>query len=292
MISLLKWTFLLCLASSGTQKKWEDWKTEHYKEALNSPTSFLNATSLKQALSGKSLYLVLDDSRETTKWVSQKPKKYFAQAEHLGEKIRLSINDKTYTYLTNEPKKRRKKIKLPNGAIAEVVYGRRVKKMWTYIYNPDQIKKFTGFRFYPFNEKAITKATFKKTKLKKVGYKTVQGDPTQVNKVGNVSFILNGVETYLSAYNWQKPSERLSYLALIFADQTAGKETYSGGRELVIELNEPIKDGDTLSLDFNRTMNFYCAHSPFWHCPVGLQEPLKTKVLAGEMLPLKKIRER
>ena len=178
---------------------------------------------------------------------------------------------------------------LPNGLIAEVVFGKRVKKMWTYLYDPQQIQKFTGFRFYSFNPKAVVEGTLKKQKPRFVSYKTVQGDPTQVNQLGNVSFILHGKEFFLPAYNWQKKSENINYLAVVFSDLSGGKDTYAGGRELVIELPGGIKDGMKFQMDFNRTMNFYCAHSPFWHCPVGLQKKLPIEVKAGEMLPLKKI---
>jgi len=273
----------------GPEALWQDWKKETFEKPLNSPTSFLNAFSLEQSLSGKSLYLVLDKKKRGTRWVKTEPKKFYAQAEHLGASIRIQVYGKTIGYVKNEPDKRRKTLKLPNGAVAEVVFGKRNQKMWGYLYDPDQIKKFSGFQFFPYNEGAVVKGIFKAQKPRFVSYKTVQGDPTKVRQLGNVSFIIHGKEFYLPAYNWQKPGKRITYVALVFTDNTKGVETYGGGRELVIDLPNGIEETLELSIDFNQTLNFYCAHSPFWHCPVGLQKHIDVKVNAGEKLPKTKI---
>ncbi|MCB0379299.1 MAG: DUF1684 domain-containing protein, partial [Bdellovibrionales bacterium] len=169
------------------------------------------------------------------------------------------------------------------------VLGKRVGKLWGYVYDPDQIKKFTGFRFYPFNPQAIIKGVYTQRGRQVVSYKTVQGDLTEVAKVGEVKFEWEGKSYALNAYNWQKPGEPLEYIALIFVEPTAGQETYAGGRELVIDITNGKVKKQFVTLDFNRTTNFYCAHSPFWHCPTGLQQTLDVATKAGEMLPLKKI---
>lgn len=274
-------------SNQDPQTQWEEWKKETFKTALESPTSFLNAYALESSFSGKSLYLVIDKDKRKNRWLKEVPKNFYAQAEHLGEKIRIQINGNTLGYVNKD--KRRRTFELPNGAIAEVVYGRRSAKLWGYLYDPEQIKDFTGFRFYPFNIKAITHGIFKSQKPHVVSYKTVQGDPTEVTQVGNISFVLHGKEFFLPAYSWQKMGTPLKYVEVVFTDQAKGVETYGGGRSLTIDIEKGLKDGQKLQLDFNRTINFYCAHSPFWHCPTGLQKYLDVKVAAGERLPLKKI---
>lgn len=269
--------------------EWQDWKKQTFKKDLESPTSFLNAYALAQGRKGETLYLVVGDSKKQTQWLKNKPKKFYGEAEHIGDKIRLKLHDKTIKYLDSSKNNRRYEFTLSNGVIVRLVYGRRNSKMWAYLFDPEQIKQFTGFRFYDYNPKAVVKGTFKKLKTKLVGHKTVQGDPAKVWKVGNVSFKINGKETYLSAYSWEKGVDFPSRFALIYVDETAGKETYGGGRELMIELDRPVKNGQVFDVNFNKTVNFYCAHSPFWHCPVGLQEPLKVSLKAGEMLPLRKV---
>lgn len=266
---------------------WQKWQKENYKEALSSPTSFLNAISLVQAQKGETLYLVAGASKDQTRWVHDKPKAFVAEVANIGQKIRVSIHGRTLKYLTK--KKPQHSFELENGLFTKVYMGQRHQKTWAYLYDPNQIKQFTGFRFYPFNPRAITEGVFKQHRPKVVSYKTFQGDQTTVSKVGNVSFKLFGKDHYLSAYSWKKSREPMNYIVLVYYDKKAGLETYAGGRELVVNFNKPIRDGQKFTLDFNRTVNFLCAHSPLWHCPIGLQELLPVETLAGEMLPFKKI---
>ncbi len=289
----LIFTFLMAeppLPKDPQQQAWEKWQEKTFSKALNSPKSFLNAFALEQAPAGESLFLVLGKLKKDTRWQKQRPKDFYAFAEHLGSKIRIQVKEATLGYVKNEHKMRRQDFVLPNGAVAEVVYGKRNQKMWAYLYDPEQVQKFSGFRFFEYNPKAIVTGLFKKQKPQFISYKTVQGDLTQVNHVGNVSFAINGKDYYLPAYNWQPPNETMNYIALIFTDETKGVETYAGGRELVIDMPNGLHDGAKVNVNFNKTMNFFCAHSPFWHCPVGLQKHLDTKINAGEKLPERKIR--
>ena len=283
--------FLLfaCLSSAESfdRSAWEKWKKENYKKDETSPTSFLNATSLAHARRGERLYLSAGSTRKAT-WWSRKPVKGFvAVVKNQNGKGHLTRAGKRDEKVSSD--KKRFHWSLKNGAIAEVVYGTSSDKVWGYIYDPDQIKQFAGFRFYPFNPSAVVPGQFTSHKRKVVSYKTVQGDQRIVSLVGHVDFELHGQAFKLKAYNWQPEGEALKYIALIYADATAGKETYGGGREMVVMLPGGVKNGMELTLDFNRTTNFYCAHSPFWHCPTGLQEKINISVKAGEKLPLRKI---
>ena len=283
----------LLLADPGAQEKaWMEWREETFKKALTSPKSFLNAYQLNQAPKGGHLYLAVSKDKKKTAWGPVQPKEFEAEAQHLGNKIRIQIKGKTLSYLSLEEGKRRQSFPLENGAIAEVVFGKRVHKMWTYLYDPEQIKSFTGFRFFDYNPSAIFNGHFKKQKPHFVSYKTVQGDETRVRQVGNISFSVNGKDHFLPAYNWQAEGEPLKYLAVVFTDLSAGKQTYAGGRELVVDTPSGVVDGMVVKLDFNKTVNFFCAHSPYWHCPVGLQKKLNLNLQAGEMLPLKKVATR
>lgn len=266
---------------------WEAWKKETYDSHMTSTTSFLNATSLVFAKEGKRLYLAEGSSRNSTKWSKTPVGGFVAVAKNSDNQGVLTRPAKKDVVVND--KQKRYSWDLKNGAIAEVVYGTSSKKVWGYIYNPDQIKSFTGFRFYPFDPTAVVEGVYKPGPRRVVSYKTVQGDQREVADVGKVTFTLRGKPYTLTAYNWQDPGEKLKYIALIFTDLKAGSETYPGGRELAVVFDEDFKEGQPMKLDFNRTGNFYCAHSPYWHCPTGLQEKIDIEVNAGEMLPLKKI---
>lgn len=66
----------------------------------------------------------------------------------------------------------------------------------------------------------------------------------------------------------------------IFADRTSGRETYGPGRFLYAE---PVADGGTIILDFNRAYNPPCAFTEFSTCPLPPPENrLDLAVQAGE----------
>jgi uncharacterized protein len=80
-------------------------------------------------------------------------------------------------------------------------------------------------------------------------------------------------------------------LFLPFRDDSAGEETYGGGRYLVdtikgthgrgLELGEP--NGGEAVLDFNYAYNPSCAYDPRWACPLAPAENrLDEAVTAGE----------
>ena len=98
---------------------------------------------------------------------------------------------------------------------------------------------------------------------------------------GIAYFQLNGVAHQLEVYqNKQLMLEEgfEDYLFLPFTDQTNGQETYAGGRYIDLR----IPEGDSLTIDFNKAYNPYCAYNKKYSCPlVPSVNSLDTKVLAG-----------
>ena len=69
-------------------------------------------------------------------------------------------------------------------------------------------------------------------------------------------------------------------LAVIFKDQSSGKQTYHGGRQ--VYLTDPDENGNVI-IDFNKSFNFPCAYNDFTTCPVPPQRnTLPFQVDAGE----------
>ena len=69
-------------------------------------------------------------------------------------------------------------------------------------------------------------------------------------------------------------------MSVIFMDKTTGKETFSGGRFLL--LDEPDENGHII-LDFNKALNFPCAYNAYTTCPVPPERNrLSLAVSAGE----------
>jgi uncharacterized protein (DUF1684 family) len=94
---------------------------------------------------------------------------------------------------------------------------------------------------------------------------------------------MNGKEYQLEVYQNKElmlQEEHKDYLFLPFTDKTNGEETYSGGRYIDLA----IPEGDSITIDFNKAYNPYCAYNKKYSCPIVPNvNAMDTKVLAGVM---------
>lgn len=105
---------------------------------------------------------------------------------------------------------------------------------------------------------------------------TVVQTVEKIPVAGEIAFDLDGERYRLTAA--QEPGSH--ELFIVFADPTNAKETYPGGRFLVV----PAPGEDRLvDLDFNRAYNPPCAFTRFATCPLPRpQDRLPVPILAGE----------
>lgn len=153
--------------------------------------------------------------------------------------------------------------------------------------NPDKsplkkedLKNFDGLEFFPDNKTFRVKADFVRT----LGVEPFEMPTTTARKAiyvkyGELHFDLGGNEYVLNVYQNQKLIEeegKENYLFVPFTDDTNGKSTYSGGRYIDLR----IPKGETITLDFNKAYNPYCAYNSKYSCPIPPEEnylPLKVK---------------
>lgn len=275
--------------SAYTEKAWEEWKSKYYREYLKEPTSFLNAVSLAKANPSESLFLSLGKTPEASEW-SKTPSQKAAAILHFHGTSAVLQRDGNRSDTTISRAKPKFEWKMRNGGISRIVIARKDSKLaWVYIFDPKKIRSFPGFKHYPFNPSAVVSATFHAEKPRPVTYRTFQEESARVFVIGKVRFQLQGKNLELNAYNWSVDPDSLQvkdpYIALIYTDARAGNETYAGGREVVVKFDKELPNKEAFVLDFNRTINFYCVYSKYWHCPIGLQEKLDLATEAGELLP-------
>lgn len=146
----------------------------------------------------------------------------------------------------------------------------------------EDIENFEGLDFYPINTELIFDVKLKRTPQAVPFMMQRTKDEVKYVKYGTVSFKFGGTIHTLSVYQnldlIARMPEYSSHLFLPFTDLTNGKETYVGGRYLDLQ----IPDGDSLSIDFNRAYNPYCAYNKKYSCPIPPAEnDLKMRVAAG-----------
>ncbi|MCF6129473.1 DUF1684 domain-containing protein [Flavobacterium sp. AS60] len=146
----------------------------------------------------------------------------------------------------------------------------------------EDFKTFKGLDFYPIDEKYIVEAKFVRTPDEKIFKMKTTGTRTpEYVKYGQLFFSLDGQEFKLNLYqniDLIKKEGFADYLFLPFSDLTCGKESYIGGRYIDMR----IPKSDTVTIDFNKAYNPYCAYNHKYSCPiVPLENDLEIEILAG-----------
>jgi len=148
------------------------------------------------------------------------------------------------------------------------------------------IKQDTAFvSFYPINPSLRVVAKVELLTNQKVFKMTTSsGTSKEAEKYALVSFTVNGKEQKLFAYQLLvlKNKQATSNLFFIpFMDGTSNNESYGGGRYIDFEKGDV--QNNTLTIDFNKAYNPYCAFVSGYNCPIPPKEnTLTIAVKAGE----------
>jgi uncharacterized protein (DUF1684 family) len=148
----------------------------------------------------------------------------------------------------------------------------------------EDLETFTGLEFYPVNLKYRISASFVRTPNEKPFLMPTTSDrlPEYV-KYGEAHFSIDGQPLSLNLY--QSTSHEIetgyeTYLFLPFTDLTSADGSYGGGRYIDCW----IPEGDTITIDFNKAYNPYCAYNPEYSCPIPPKEnDLLVRIEAGVM---------
>ena len=146
----------------------------------------------------------------------------------------------------------------------------------------DHRKAFKQLDFFPVDSAFRIEAEFIRTPFEiPFPMKTTTSRAPMYVKYGEAVFTLNKVKCKLSIYqNLEliKKEGYLDYLFLPFTDATNGDESYGGGR--YIDLRIPEKG--TITIDFNKAYNPYCAYNHKYSCPIPPGENnLQLEIKAG-----------
>lgn len=138
----------------------------------------------------------------------------------------------------------------------------------------DQQQDFSGLDYYAPNPDLVFTLPVEPADGSEVEVRTSDGGVRTYGRAGTVSFEVDGRPASLTLYStghagWFVP----------FRDATSGGETYGAGRYLDIEPN-----GDsTVTIDFNRAYNPFCAYDDAYSCPLPPEENwLTVPIEAGE----------
>jgi len=135
---------------------------------------------------------------------------------------------------------------------------------------------YDGLNYYPSKLKYKVKARFDPIEKQEIyTLQTNDGKEKQYLTYGYALFELDNTQNKLLILENVEEEE----LFLAFGDETSAIETYGAGRYLDVTHNS----GKTITLDFNKAYNPFCAYNENYTCPLPPRENLLTVAIkAGE----------
>lgn len=153
------------------------------------------------------------------------------------------------------------------------------------------LKKFSALSFYKIDKKFKVTAKLVKEKDPVIFemQTTTSRKPLYVI-YGILTFTIDGKEQTLTIYqnkDFDRDPQYRDYLFLPFTDKTSGDESYGGGRYLDVLTTDENADG-TITIDFNKSYNPYCAYNSKYSCPLTPKENTVNAALKAGVKVFKK----
>jgi uncharacterized protein (DUF1684 family) len=145
----------------------------------------------------------------------------------------------------------------------------------------DSASTFKGLKYFPANEKFRIIAQLKPIENKKtIQLTTNDGEQKTYLEYAHAEFSIDNKKSSLLILEMIEIGPFRGTLFLAFADATSANETYGAGRYLDIK---KVPGSTSVTLDFNKAYNPYCAYTDKFSCPFPPpQNLLDIPILAGE----------
>lgn len=145
---------------------------------------------------------------------------------------------------------------------------------------PEEKTIFTGLKYYPVDPQYRVEATYEPlAQPDTVWLSMTKGESEAYLRHARASFEWEGRRQTLVLF--LRIGEQEQELFVPFTDKTNGFESYGGGRYLDVPLPQP--GSSTITLDFNRAYNPFCAYDDEFACPVPpADNRLQVAIPAGE----------
>lgn len=149
----------------------------------------------------------------------------------------------------------------------------------TTLLSKEYFPRFTGLSYFPANLKyqVIGRLT-PLSKKESTNLEMTHGGPYGFIHYGKVNFYLEGMAVELQVYEFPSNDPEIKSIFVPFTDKTTGKESYGGGRFMIIQLPE----SEQIVIDFNLSINPICVYDPEHACPVPPRSNrIKKSISAG-----------
>jgi uncharacterized protein len=173
----------------------------------------------------------------------------------------------------------------PSSYVEQIKKERKEKDdfMWSSSESPfsGTTEKFKGLQYFPPDPQYKVTADLTLIKNREIIIlKTSDGKEDRYINYAYADFELGGKQNRLLILEVADMGPGHGKLFLAFGDETSAVETYGGGRYLDVT---KVKGSNTITLDFNKAYNPYCAYNESYTCPLPPPENLLSiPIKAGE----------
>ena len=143
---------------------------------------------------------------------------------------------------------------------------------------------FKGVSYFPYDKAFRIKAQFRPDpKRPPHVFRTSRGTDKQFYRVGEAQFSLAGKSITLPMYAGDNNPKKIQDFSAFFTDDLTGKGAYGSGRYVDVS-DFGAFPPSAVTIDFNEAYNPNCARSPFFTCPIAVDN-IPVAVTAGERDP-------
>jgi hypothetical protein len=155
-----------------------------------------------------------------------------------------------------------------------------------FIFNQQSLaaKNFGGVSYFPYDGAYRVMARYTADpKLPPHVFRTSRGTEKQFYHAGDATFLLRGKRVVLPFYAESNKADHIKDISAFFTDDLTGKGAYGAGRYVDVDHfgSYPPRQ---IVIDFNLAYNPNCARSPYFTCPVAVDD-ISVSVNAGERDP-------
>jgi uncharacterized protein len=156
---------------------------------------------------------------------------------------------------------------------------KNIRNKETTLLSDDYFERFTGLNYFPVDIKyriAGKLTRLSKPELTNLGM--IGGTPYGFMRYGKVDFFLQGNAVELQVFEFPSETSAPPAIFVPFRDATSGKDSYGGGRFMIIN----IPKGEQVIVDFNLAINPICVYDPDYICPIPpLSNTVSDSITAG-----------
>lgn len=145
-------------------------------------------------------------------------------------------------------------------------------------------RTFKGVSYFPYDARFRVAARFTPDpKRPPHVFRTSRGTAKQFYHVGSARFSLGGKNVVLPMYGGESDPRKITDFSAFFTDELTGRGAYGSGRYVDVG-DFGAFPPSTITIDFNEAYNPNCARSPFFTCPIAVDN-IPVAVKAGERDP-------